>query len=86
MSNDAAIINKTLERVAERVGDPASVVFQRLFADSPDGAYSVNVLWDRAIEQERLFGIRHDGEWYHVSTPQHLKEVERELGFHGIRF
>ncbi len=58
----------------------------RLFADSPGGAFSVNRLWDRAIERARLYGIRHDGEWYHVSTPQHLKDVERELGFHGIRF
>jgi MurNAc alpha-1-phosphate uridylyltransferase len=58
----------------------------RLYEASPEGAFSVNILWDRAIEQERLCGIRHDGEWYHVSTPQHLREVERELGFHGIRF
>jgi MurNAc alpha-1-phosphate uridylyltransferase len=58
----------------------------RLFDTAPDGAFSVNILWDRAIEQERLYGIRHDGEWYHVSTPQHLRAVERELGFHGIRF
>jgi MurNAc alpha-1-phosphate uridylyltransferase len=63
-----------------------SITHPRLFDASPDGAYSVNILWDRAIEQGRLAGIRHDGEWYHVSTPQHLREVERELGFHGIRF
>jgi len=63
-----------------------SITHPRLFDASPDGAYSVNILWNRAIEQGRLAGIRHDGEWYHVSTPQHLREVERELGFHGIRF
>jgi MurNAc alpha-1-phosphate uridylyltransferase len=63
-----------------------NITHPRLFEASPDGAYSVNILWNRAIEQGRLFGIRHDGEWYHVSTPQHLREVERELGFHGIRF
>jgi MurNAc alpha-1-phosphate uridylyltransferase len=58
----------------------------RLFKDAPDGAFSVNLLWDRAIEAGRLYGIRHDGEWYHVSTPQQLSEVERELRFHGIAF
>jgi MurNAc alpha-1-phosphate uridylyltransferase len=62
-----------------------NITHPRLFEASPDGAYSVNILWDRAIEQGRLSGIRHDGEWYHVSTPHHLREVERELGFHGIR-
>ncbi len=58
----------------------------RLFRDAPQGAFSTNVVWDRAIEEDRLFGLRHDGEWYHVSTPQHLPDVERHLSFHGIRF
>ena len=58
----------------------------RLFRDPPKGAFSTNVVWDRAIEEDRLFGLRHDGEWYHVSTPQHLKDVERHLSFHGIKF
>lgn len=58
----------------------------RLFRDSPPGKFSTNVVWDRAIEEDRLFGLRHDGEWYHVSTPQHLDEVERHLSFHGIEF
>ena len=58
----------------------------RLFRDPPQGAFSTNVVWDRAIEEGRLFGLRHDGEWYHVSTPQHLKDVERHLSFHGIQF
>ena len=36
MIDDAGIITKTLEQVAERVGDPTSLVFKRLFADSPE--------------------------------------------------
>jgi MurNAc alpha-1-phosphate uridylyltransferase len=63
-----------------------NIAHPRLFENSPDGAYSVNLLWDRAIEAGRLYGIRHDGEWYHVSTPQQLGDVERELSFHGIKF
>ena len=39
-----------------------------------------------AMAEGRLYGIRHDGEWYHVSTPDHLTEVERHLTFHGWRF
>lgn len=58
----------------------------RLFRDAPKGAFSTNVVWDRAIDEDRLYGIRHDGEWYHVSTPQHLADVERHLSFHGIKF
>ena len=36
MNDPAAVITQTLELVAERVGDPAPMVFQRLFAGSPD--------------------------------------------------
>src|SRR4051812_9313392 len=36
MTDDAAIITQTLERVAERVGDPIPLVFERLFAEIPE--------------------------------------------------
>jgi len=35
MTDDAAIITETLERVVERVGDPTPFVFRRLFAEAP---------------------------------------------------
>ncbi len=73
-------------RVAPLVYAGIQILHPRLFADAPTGAFSTNLLWDRAIAQGRLFGIRHDGEWYHVSTPKHLEDVERHLTFHGIRF
>ena len=36
MINDADVITKTLECVSQRIGDPTQLVFQRLFADSPE--------------------------------------------------
>ena len=36
MSDDAAVITETLERVSERVGDPMPLIFQRLFAEQPE--------------------------------------------------
>jgi hemoglobin-like flavoprotein len=36
MTDDAVIITDTLERVAERVGDPMPLVFQRLFRETPE--------------------------------------------------
>ena len=55
----------------------------RLFDGAPDGAFSLNLLYDRAIEAGRLYGLRHDGEWFHVSTPRHLAEVESEIAARG---
>lgn len=57
----------------------------RIFADSPDGAFSMNLLYDRAIEAGRLYALRHDGEWLHVSTPRHLVEVETYLAQTGLK-
>ena len=36
MTDDAAVITDTLDRVVTRVGDPMPLVFQRLFRDTPE--------------------------------------------------
>jgi MurNAc alpha-1-phosphate uridylyltransferase len=55
------------------------ILHPRLFESAPDGAFSLNVLYDKAAEAERLYGIRHDGEWFHIGTPQGLAEVEEAM-------
>jgi MurNAc alpha-1-phosphate uridylyltransferase len=49
---------------------------RRLYADAPDGAFSQLALWNKAEERERLFGVRHDGEFFHVGTPAALEDAE----------
>ena len=51
----------------------------RLFADAPGGAFSTNIMWDRAIVQGRLFGTVMDGTWIHVGTPEARDEAEATL-------
>ncbi len=55
------------------------ILHPRLFEGAPEGPFSLNVLYDRAIEAERLYGIVHDGEWFHVGTPDGLAEAETYL-------
>ena len=50
-----------------------------LFADTPDGPFSLNLVYDRALAAGRLYGLRHDGTWYHVGTPGDLERVEAAL-------
>ena len=59
----------------------------RLFDNGPPGAFSLNLLYDRAMENERLFGAVHDGEWFHVGSPEGLEEAETymHLRYAGIR-
>ncbi|MCH9807592.1 MAG: nucleotidyltransferase family protein [Alphaproteobacteria bacterium] len=53
-----------------------SIAHPRLFANVPDGAFSLNVIWDRAIASGRLYGVELDGWWMHVGTPAALDEAE----------
>lgn len=53
-----------------------SIAHPRLFEGCPEGAFSLNAPWDRAIAAGRLRGVRLDGTWMHVGTPQALAEAE----------
>ena len=52
------------------------IVKPELFKDTPDGPFSTNLVWDRAQEAGRLYGLAHDGLWFHVGTPEALAESE----------
>jgi MurNAc alpha-1-phosphate uridylyltransferase len=54
-----------------------------LFEDTPQGPFSLNVLWDRALAKERLYGVRLDGRWMHVGTPKALEEAEASFEHEG---
>lgn len=55
------------------------LVAPRLFAGAPAGKFSMNLLWDRAIGQGRLYGIAHTGRWLHVGTPDAIPLAEAAL-------
>lgn len=66
-------------RVAPFVFTGVQLVSKRLLRDAPDGAFSTNLLWDRAIEEGRLFGLAFAGEWFEVGTPQAIAPTEAIL-------
>lgn len=55
------------------------ILSPRLFEGAPSGAFSLNRLYDAAIGQGRLFGLVHDGLWFHLSTPEDLRHAEATL-------
>lgn len=59
------------------------ILTHALFAHTPEGPFSLNLIYDRAIAAGRLFGLRHDGDWYHVGTPEDLARVEAALAGDG---
>lgn len=65
------------------------LVHPRLFDAAPDpaaGGYSMVPLWDAAQAAGRLWGVVHDGAWFHVGTPAALEEVSRLFDPHVIRW
>jgi N-acetyl-alpha-D-muramate 1-phosphate uridylyltransferase len=73
-----------LRRRAEREVVPfvyagAAILTPRMFADAPTGAFPLTQLFDRASDQGRLFGLRLEGVWMHVGTPDAVAAAESAL-------
>jgi MurNAc alpha-1-phosphate uridylyltransferase len=56
-----------------------SLADPRLFDGGPEGAFSLNAVWDRAMAAGRAFGLRMEGTWMHVGTPDALAQAEQRL-------
>jgi MurNAc alpha-1-phosphate uridylyltransferase len=65
--------------VAPFVYAGAAILAPALFADAPRGAFPLTRLFDRAAGRERLFGLRLDGVWMHVGTPDAVAAAERAM-------
>lgn len=77
MDSDGVLLRRDEQRESPFVFTGVSIAHPRLFEDAPSGAFSLNQLWDRAIDKKRLYGLRLDGVWMHVGTPQSVEEAER---------
>ncbi|MDY7098844.1 MAG: nucleotidyltransferase family protein [Pseudomonadota bacterium] len=66
-------------RIAPFIYTGIQLVSHRLLRDAPDGKFSTNILWNRAIEEGRLYGISFTGTWFEVGTPQSIAPTEDAL-------
>ncbi len=66
-------------RVAPFVFTGVQLVSRRFFENPPEGHFSMNVLWNRAIAAGRLYGIVHQGLWFDVGTPPAIARTEALL-------
>ncbi|NNC72275.1 MAG: nucleotidyltransferase family protein [Sphingomonadaceae bacterium] len=66
-------------KIAPFVYSGIQLVSKKLFDDAPDGPFSTNMLWDRAIEEGRLYGLAHQGLWFDIGTPPAIKKTEAML-------
>lgn len=55
------------------------IIHPRLIAEWPEGPFSTNLFWDRAIEAGRAYGQAHQGLWFDVGTPAAIGRTEAML-------
>ena len=60
------------------------LLHRRLFDGIAEKRFSLNLLYDRAQRAGRLTAIVHDGEWYHIGTPDGLDATRARLNSHRI--
>ena len=77
MLPDGALRKRREHQVVPFVYAGAAIMSPSLFAHAPSGEFSLTKMFDRANEQERLFGLRLDGMWMHVGTPDAVGAAEQ---------
>lgn len=62
------------------------VVHPRLFRNPPPTPFRMTQLWDRALAAGRLWGMVHDGPWFHVNTPEALATAREMMMEQNLRW
>lgn len=50
-----------------------------MFANAPEGPFSLNILIERISDAGRLYGMTMEGTWFHVGTPAAIANAEQML-------
>ena len=79
MEPDGRLRRRDENEVVPFVYAGAAILTPALFVDAPAGEFSLNLLFDRAGASGRLFGLRLEGLWMHVGTPDAVAAAEAAL-------
>ncbi len=77
LTPDGRVSRRVERTIAPFVYAGCAVFSPSAFADAPDGRFSLNVIFDRLIGEGRLYGLRLDGIWLHVGTPEAIGQAEK---------
>lgn len=79
MDANGQVSRRKRGHVAPFVYTGIQLISPRLLADPPEGAFSTNIFWDRAIAAGRLYGVSHMGQWFDVGSPAAIAPTETLL-------
>lgn len=86
MDQDGRMALKPVDGIAPYYFAGVQILHPRLFDGSPDGAFPIGERWQQAEAHGRLWGLVHDGAWFHIGTPQGLAEVQETLTNKRLRW
>ncbi len=79
MAPDGRLTKRGERDIAPFVYAGAAILRPELFNGTPDGAFSLTTLFNRAEAEGRLHGVRLEGVWMHVGTPEAVKQAEAAI-------
>jgi MurNAc alpha-1-phosphate uridylyltransferase len=79
MAADGRLTRRAEQDVAPFVFAGAAILRPELFKDAPPGAFSLTTLFARAEAEGRLHGLRLEGVWMHVGTPDAIQQAEAAI-------
>ena len=79
MDGEGRLKRRQSGRIAPFIYTGIQLLSKRLLRDAPEGKFSTNILWNRAMEEGRLFGISFTGLWFEVGTPHAIAPTEDAL-------
>jgi MurNAc alpha-1-phosphate uridylyltransferase len=79
MDRTGRLRRRERSRVAPFVYTGVQIMSKSLLDGAPEGPFSTNILWDKAIEAGRCFGAVHQGLWFDVGTPPAIRQTEAFL-------
>ncbi len=79
MGPDGLLFRRKERQVAPFIHTGVQILQPELFTECPSGRFSLNHIYDRAAARERLFGLRHEGEWMELNRPEGLAAAARAL-------
>src|SRR5437868_6428170 len=77
MAADGTLRKRKEHQVVPFVYAGVAIMSPSIFADAPHGPFSLTTIFDRANEAERLYGLRMDGVWMHVGTPDAIAAADQ---------
>jgi len=80
IATDGQLLKPATGEKAAYVHTGCCLIHPRIFTGAPAGPFSLNLLWNKALANQRLFGLELKGQWLHIGTPEALTAAEEKLG------